>query len=32
LLRSDEGAQETADAVDDYYYTDGAFYYVETKD
>jgi hypothetical protein len=30
LLRSDGGAQETADPVDDYYYyTDGAYYYVE---
>jgi hypothetical protein len=32
LLRSDGGAQETADLVDDYYYPDRAYYYVETDD
>ena len=30
LLRSDDGAPETADPADDYYHTDGAYYYVET--
>jgi hypothetical protein len=32
LLRSDDGAPEPADTADDYYYTDGAYYYVETDD
>ena len=32
LLRSDDGVSETADPVDDYYYPDGAYYYVETND
>ena len=32
LLRSDGGAPETAAPVDDYYYPDGAYYYVETDD
>ena len=32
LLRSDDGAPEAADPVDDYYYPDGAYYYVETDD
>ena len=33
LLRSDGGAQETADPVDDYYYPfGGEYYYVETTD
>ena len=32
LLRSDDGAQEPADPVDDYYYPDGAYYYVVTAD
>jgi hypothetical protein len=32
MLRSDDGAQETADPVDDYYYPDGAYYYMETDD
>jgi hypothetical protein len=31
LLRSDDGAQETAAPVDDYYYLDGV-YYVEAGD
>ena len=32
LLRSDDGVPEPADPVDDYYYPDGAYYYVETDD
>ena len=32
LLQSDDGAQETADPIDDYCYTDGAYYYVEADD
>ena len=32
LLRSDDGAPEPADPVDDYYYPDGAYYYVEADD
>ena len=32
LLRSDGGAPEPADPVDDYYYPDGAYYYVEADD
>ena len=32
LLQSDDGAQETADPIDDYYYIDGAYYYVKTDD
>ena len=32
LLRSDDGPQEPADPVDDYYYPDGAYCYMETDD
>jgi hypothetical protein len=32
LLRSDDGSQEPVDPVDDYYHTDGAYYYMETDD
>ena len=32
LLRSDDRAPEPADPVDDYYYTDGAYYCMETDD
>ena len=32
LLRSDDGALELADPLDDYYYSDGAYYYMETTD
>ena len=32
LLRSDDGVPETADPTDDYYYPDGAYYYMETDD
>jgi hypothetical protein len=32
LLRSDDGAPEPADPVDDYYYLGEAYYYVETVD
>lgn len=32
LLRSDDGVQEPADHANDYYYTDGAYYYLETTD
>ena len=32
MLRSDDGAPEPAGPVDDYYYPDGAYYYVETDD
>ena len=32
LLRSDDETQEPADPADDYYYPDGAYYYVETVD
>jgi hypothetical protein len=32
LLRSDDGVLETADPADDYFYPDGAYYYMETDD
>ena len=32
LLRSDDGVPKPADPADDYYYPDGAYYYVETDD
>ena len=32
LLRPNDGAQEAAIPTDDYYYPDGAYYYVETDD
>jgi hypothetical protein len=31
-MRSDDGAQEPVVPADDYYYPDGAYYYVETTD
>ena len=32
LLRSDDGVPESADPADDYYYPNGAYYYVESDD
>jgi hypothetical protein len=31
-LRSDDGVPESVDPADDYYYPDGAYYYMETDD
>jgi hypothetical protein len=31
-LRSDDGAPEPADPANNYYYPDGAYFYVETDD
>jgi hypothetical protein len=32
LIHPDDGAPEPVAPVDDYYYHDGAYYYVETAD
>jgi hypothetical protein len=32
LLQPDDGVQEPVDPIDDYYYPDGAYYYMESTD